>query len=137
MNGKKRQLTPDFTVRYKQDDFYLHCYSSLTKEQIECLRQQHTLYFWSERFMLEHPMVKNIDLMRRYHKGSLWPDFAQTLVVPTLLDKPLTPKGLCEQLNYDIGEANKQLLQLAAYDKLTFDIHQPYSENTVFYIVEN
>lgn len=139
MNGKKRQLTPDFNVRYKQEDFYLHCYkdSALTKEQIECLGQQHSIHFWSNSFLLENPMVKNIDLMRRYHKGSLWPNFGQTLVVPAVFGRPLTAKGLCEQLNCSTGEANKQLMQLAAYRMLTFDIHVPYSENTVFHIVEN
>ncbi len=82
-------------------------------------------------------MVKNIDLMQRYHKGSFFPNVGQSLVVPTLLDRPLTAKGLCEQLNYSIGEANVQLMKLAAYGKLTFDIRQPYTENTVFHIVEN
>lgn len=138
LNGKKRQLTPDFNVRHKQEYFYLHCYkdSALTEEQIECLRQQHSIHFWPDSFVLENPMVKNIDLMRRYHKGSLWPDFGRTLVVPTLLDRPLTANGLCEKLNYSAGEANKALIQLAAYGKLTFDISQPYSENTVFHLVE-
>lgn len=86
MNGKKRQLTPDFFVRYKQEDFYLHCSkdSVLTKEQIECLRQQHSIHFWSDVLLLESPIVKNIDLMRRYHKGSLWPNFGQTF---QLLDR--------------------------------------------------
>ncbi|HHC6921439.1 TPA: hypothetical protein ACN33X_001600 [Vibrio parahaemolyticus] len=139
MNGKKRQLTPDFNVHYKQEDFYLLCYkdSTLTKEQIECLHQQYPIHFWSDSFLLENPMVKNIDLMQRYHKGSFFPNVGQSLVVPTLLDRPLTAKGLCEQLNYSIGEANVQLMKLAAYGKLTFDIRQPYTENTVFHIVEN
>ncbi|EGQ9728250.1 hypothetical protein FWP31_05165 [Vibrio cholerae] len=137
LNGKKRQLTPDFNVRYKKKDFYLHCYknSSFTKEQIKCLHQQHSIYLWTDSFLLDNPMVKNIDLMRRYHKGSLSPDFGRTLLIPTLLDRPITAKGLCEQLNYSLGEANMQLLQLAAYGKLSFDIRQPYSENTVFHIV--
>jgi hypothetical protein len=139
LNGKKRQVTPDFNVRYKKKDFYLHCYkdSSFTKEQIKSLHQQHSIYLWPDSFLLDNPMVKNIDLMRRYHKGKIFPDFGHTLIVPTLLDRPITAKGLCEQLNCSIGEANKQLIQLAAYGKLTFDIHLQYSENTVFHIVEN
>ncbi|MGR5287040.1 hypothetical protein ACP3V5_17120 [Vibrio maritimus] len=139
MDGKKRQLTPDFKVRYKKGVFYLHCYkdSVLTHEQIQSLREQHSIQFWSDRFILEHPTVKNIDLMRRYHHGSMFPNFQQTLIVPFLADTALTAKALCEQINCSLGEANKQLLQLAAYGKLRFDIHQPYTENTVFEMVEN
>lgn len=56
-------------------------------------------------------------------------------IVAETIRCPITSYGFSD--NYSIGEANQQLMQLAAYGKLAFDIEQPFSENTVFEIVEN
>lgn len=83
-------------------------------------------------------MIDNINLMRRYmHNGFRSLEFVQTLVVPTSIGRTFTAKAFREHLNYSPAEANMKLLQLTGYRKLTFDIRQPYSENTVFQVVEN
>ncbi|EQB9026058.1 hypothetical protein ACYVOU_002291 [Vibrio cholerae] len=140
MNNKKRQLTPDFSVCYKQSHHYLHCYKdgSFTNEQIKLLTKEHSIHFWPESFLIDNPIIDNINLMRRYmHNGFRSPEFVQTLVVPTSIGRTFTAKAFREHLNYSPAEANMKLLQLAGYRKLTFDIRQPYSENTVFQVVEN
>lgn len=134
LDGNRRQLTPDFKVHYKDSEFYLHTYrQQLTQPQILCLSQQHSIKFWKHDWIVNHPQVKNVDLLRRYHRGLMFPDFGQTLTIPDLLYVPLTAQNLCEELGYEIGEANKLLLQLSAYKKLRFDVNQPYTNNTEFH----
>lgn len=139
LEGKTKQLTPDFKVCHKGSEFYLHCYkdSALTEIQKELLSQQYPIEFWEESKLINHPMVENINLMRRYHHGSLLPNIEESLVIPSLSNLPLSAQNLCDQLGYSLGEANKLLLKLSAYRKLRFDVNQPYTATTEFHLVES
>lgn len=135
--GKKKQLTPDFKVQLNGSEFYLHCFknATLSKTQRSLVMQLFPIEFWEHTWLIQNHLVTNIKLMRRYHHGRLFPDYGNSLEIPTLLDFPLTSQNLCDHLGFQIGEANKLLLSLSAYRKLKFDIHQPFTSKTEFYLV--